>query len=159
MVDFSTFSYSLQCHIPSHGVVIQNPFLFTFLSPACACVWPFLFWSSCKALFSAYGFWKHHHRLDQQAAFHPLFAMIRSVYWNIDLKSAGLVIISIVSIYRQGIFRGFISFQGGRRWSQTFVYHSPTWALWSMTNVKPNDKIVEIQGSKSKIKKSKCHSR
>lgn len=60
--------------------------LFRTLSSLLFCSLPvlayalFYFDLPVKLSFSVNSFWEHHYRLDQQAGFHPLSAMIRSVY-------------------------------------------------------------------------------
>lgn len=78
--------------------------LFCSLPVLLPCLYAFFYFDfPVKLSISENSFWKHHYRLDQQTGFHPLSVMTLSVYWSIDLKSAGLVIVSIVSIYRKGI--------------------------------------------------------
>lgn len=48
---------------------------------------------------------------------------------------------SIVSVYRKGICLGFISFEGGRRWLRTLVYHSE------------HDKQIAVKPEKHKTKR------
>lgn len=158
-VDFSIFSY-IQIPVSCCGIVIWRSFFFSFLCSFWTDVCPFLLWYSCKVHFFGKQQFLELTLLARPAGWLSFLLCpdAHSVHCSIDSESAGLVLMSIVSCLQKGIaWASFPSGEEGDDYWHLFI--SLSVIIMEHEKYKQKGKLSDIQGSRSKMKNSKYHSK
>lgn len=158
-VDFSIFSY-IQIPVSCCGIVIWRSFFFSFLCSFWTDVCPFLLWYSCKVHFFGKQQFLELTLLARPAGWLSFLLCpdAHSVHCSIDSESAGLVLMSIVSCLQKRIaWASFPSGEEGDDYWHLFI--SLSVIIMEHEKYKQKGKLSDIQGSRSKMKNSKYHSK